>query len=131
MTWDLLTPKTPRAHHAQRYRIGEGWVAIVNTLGLPKNSPFRDPEQIPYPEPLLPSPVQDPAHSKEEDSLILRELVEEIDSNAKVIELDIPSNPTIGEGQTPPSNLPNPNPQMAKMHLPALPSISKTSKPKT
>ena len=30
-----------------------------------------------------------------------------------MIELDIPSNPIAGQDQTPPSNLPNPNPQTA------------------
>lgn len=43
----------------------------------------------------------------------MRELVEEIDSHADVIELDILSNPATGEGQTPSSNLPNLDPQMA------------------
>lgn len=43
----------------------------------------------------------------------MRDLVEEIDSHAKVIDLDISSNPAAAEGQVLPSPLSNPNPQMA------------------
>ena len=39
----------------------------------------------------------------------MRELVEEIDSHAKVIELDGSTNPTAVEDQMPPSTLPNPD----------------------
>lgn len=42
-----------------RYGFNKGWMVAVNALGIPKDSPFRDPEQIPYLEPLL-LPVQDP-----------------------------------------------------------------------
>lgn len=84
-----------------RYRFREGWMVTVNALGLPEDSTFKDPDQIPYPEPLQPSSVQDPTQNEEEDSLSMRELVEEIDSHIEVIELDIPSNPTTAEGQMP------------------------------
>ena len=42
---------------SQCYRFREGWIAILNALHLPKNSPFRDPEQIPLPKPLPCPPV--------------------------------------------------------------------------
>ena len=55
------------------------------------------------------SPVQTTNQPEEEDSLSMRELVEEIDSHAKVIELDGSTNPTAVEDQMPPSTLPNPD----------------------
>ena len=38
------------------YRFSEGWMAAVNVLDLPENSPSRDPEQMPLPKfsPYLP-----------------------------------------------------------------------------
>lgn len=70
-------------------------MAAVNALGIPKDSPFRDPKQIPYPEPPLP-PVQDLTRVEEEESQSRRALVEEIDSHIEVIELDITRNPNAG-----------------------------------
>ena len=94
---------------SQRYGFGEGWMATVNAMGLLEDSAFRDLEQIPYPEGLICPPVQTTNQPEEEDSLSMRELVEEIDSHAKVIELDGSTNPTAVEDQMPPSTLPNPD----------------------
>ena len=80
------------------------------SLGLPKDSPFRDPDQIPLPEPSHIPPIQDLAQNEEEDSLSMRKLVEEIDFHTKVIDLEIPSNLGIAEGQEPPPPLLHPNP---------------------
>lgn len=44
-----------------RHGFREGWMAVVNALGLLEDSIFRDPNKIPYLEPLHPPPVQDPA----------------------------------------------------------------------
>lgn len=44
-----------------RHGFREGWMAAVNALGLLEDSIFRDPNKIPYLEPLHPPPVQDPA----------------------------------------------------------------------
>ena len=63
---------------SRRYRFEEGWTAAVNALGLPKDSPFKDPKQIPYPEPPPPPLVQDLAQNEKEDSLSMSELVKEI-----------------------------------------------------
>lgn len=35
----------------------EGWMISLNTLSLLEDSPFRDPDQVPYPKKLLPRPV--------------------------------------------------------------------------
>ena len=96
---------------SRQYRFGEEWMAAVNALGLPEDSPLRDLEQIPYLEPPPPLPVQDPAQNEKEDSLSIRGLVEKIDSYAEVIELDILSNSIARQDQTPLSHLLNPNPR--------------------
>lgn len=42
-----------------RYGFNKGWMVAVNALGIPKDSPFRDPEQIPYLEPhFFPSKIR-------------------------------------------------------------------------
>lgn len=85
-------------------------MAVVNALDLPKDSPFRDPKQIPLLEPLLPLLVQTSASIEEEDSPSMKELVEEIDSHTKVIDLD--NSITLGatEGQELTALLLNPSP---------------------
>ena len=35
---------------SRHYRFDERWMATVNALDLPENSPFKDPEQMPLPE---------------------------------------------------------------------------------
>lgn len=32
---------------AQKFRFMEGWMAAVNVVGLPENSPFRSADQVP------------------------------------------------------------------------------------
>lgn len=61
-----------------------------------EDSPFRNPNQILYPEP--PSPTtQNPTttEDEDEDTLSMRKLVEAIDSHAELIDLEITSNPGI------------------------------------
>lgn len=61
---------------------------------MPKDSPLRNPNQIPY---LDPSPsVQNPTGAEEEeDTPSMRELVHEIDSHTKLIDLEITNNPSV------------------------------------
>ena len=101
--------REPIMVESQRYGFGEGWMAAVNAMGLLEDYAFRDLEQIPYPEGLICPSVQTTNRPEEEDSLSMRELVEEIDSHAKVIELDGSTNPTAVEDQVPPSTLSNPD----------------------
>lgn len=56
----------------QRYGIKERWLAAVAALGVLVESPFINPEQIPYLEPPL---VQNPADADDEDTQSIRELV--------------------------------------------------------
>nr|POE86819.1 hypothetical protein CFP56_45550 [Quercus suber] len=83
-------------------------MATVNALGISKESPFRIPEQIPYPEPPPPL-VQSPACAEEEESQSIRALVKEIDSHAKLIDLEVSSDPNAGQRQVAQPVLPNPN----------------------
>ena len=41
----------PIVHQSQRHGFGEGWIAALQAIGVPDDSPFRNPEQIPFPEP--------------------------------------------------------------------------------
>ena len=101
--------KEPIMVESQRYRFRDGWMAAVNAMGLLEDYAFRDLEQVPYLEGLICPSVQTTNRPEEEDSLSMRELVEEIDSHAKVIELDGSTNPTAVEDQVPPSTLSNPD----------------------
>jgi len=84
-------------------------MVAVSALDVPKESPFRNLDQIPYPEPPPPPPpIQNLARAEDEDSQSIRALVEEIDSHAELIDLEITSNPTGAQGQTQPQ-LPEPN----------------------
>ena len=45
----------PIVHQTRSYGFREGWLAALQAMGMPKDSPLRNPEQIPYPAlPLLP-----------------------------------------------------------------------------
>ena len=39
----------------RKYRFSEGWMVAVTAIGLTKDSPFRNPNQIPYSEPPPPT----------------------------------------------------------------------------
>nr|POE82860.1 hypothetical protein CFP56_28265 [Quercus suber] len=94
------------------YGFSEGWMAVVTALGVPEDSPFRDPKQVPYPKPSPPL-VQDLTHV-EEESQSMRALVKEIKSHVEVIELDISSNPNTRQDQVLQPTLPSHDLQTAK-----------------
>lgn len=60
-------------------------------MEVPDDSPLRNPEKIPFPEP---SPlVQNPIGvDNEEDTPNMRELVQEIESHMELVDLEITSN---------------------------------------
>lgn len=74
---------------SRQYEFGEGWMAAVSTLGVLNESPFRNPNQIPYPKP--PPPNQNPIDVDEEDTPSMRELMQEIDSYNELVDLKITS----------------------------------------
>lgn len=78
-------------------------MAALQVMGVPDDSPLRNPKQIPYPKP--PSPlVQNPIDVKEEgDTPSMRALVV-IDSNMELVDLEITSNPDALPYNAPSSN---------------------------
>ena len=64
----------PIVYQAQKHEFGEGWVAALQAIGVPDNSPLRKPNQIPFPDPS--PPVQNPSCVvDEEETPSMRELV--------------------------------------------------------
>ena len=62
-------------YQARRHRFGEGWMAALLVMEVPNDSPLRNFEQIPFPEP--PLPVQDLSSIEdEEDTPSMKELVQ-------------------------------------------------------
>ena len=45
----------PIVHQAQFHGFGVGWLAALQAMEVPEDSPLKNPEQIPYPTP--PPPV--------------------------------------------------------------------------
>ena len=69
-------------------------VSVLQALGVPEDSPLRDPGQIPFPSPV--TAVQDPpAAAEEEEMASMRELVEQIDAHAEPDEMEATSIPTV------------------------------------
>ena len=57
-------------------------MAALQAIGVPVDTPLRNPEQIPFPEPL--APVQNLfSANDEEDTPSTKELVQEIDSHVE------------------------------------------------
>lgn len=73
----------------------EGWMAVVNAIGLLDNSPYRDASQVPLPkDPPVDTQVDDQGEESEEegdDSLGMRELSKQIVANVMVLDEENPS----------------------------------------
>ena len=69
-----------------------GWFAALQALGVPEDSPLRDPDHIPFPSPI--TTVQDPpVPVEEEETASMRELVEQIDAHVEPDEMEATSIP--------------------------------------
>ena len=78
-------------NEAQKLAFEEGWLVALRALGVPEDSPIRNPNQIPF----LGSStaMQNPFGAiDEEETQSMKELVEAIDSHVKVIDLEAISN---------------------------------------
>ena len=83
----------PVVHQARLHGFKEGWLAALQVMGLPKDSPLRNPEQIPYPTP--PPLVQSQIDAvDEENTPSIRELVKVIDAH---VDPEVTSHPNITE----------------------------------
>lgn len=95
-------------------------MAVVLAMGVPEDSPFRNPDQIPYLKP--PPPIQNHTDAeKEEDTPSIRELVQEINSHAKLVDLEITSDLNAMSSSVQPQ-LPDPDAQPATDVTPAQPN---------
>ena len=83
----------PVVMQARQGSFQEGWMATLHALGVPEDSPLRDPSRIPFPDS---SPAtQNPAGpTDEEETDSLRELVEQINAHVELIETEATSNPS-------------------------------------
>ena len=82
----------PVVMQARQLFFQEGWMANLHALGVPEDSPLRDPSQIPFPDssPTAQNPAG-PTDKEETDSL--RELVEQINAHVELIGTEATSNP--------------------------------------
>lgn len=55
----------PVVHQAQVQVFEEGWLAAFQALGVPQDSPLRNPEQIP--RPILATPVQSKVEAADDE----------------------------------------------------------------
>ena len=69
-------------------------MAALQALGVPEDSPLRDPSRIPFPD-STPAAQQPTGPNDEEETDSLRELVEQIDVHVEMIGMEATSNPSI------------------------------------
>ena len=93
----------PVVHQVRVQGFEEGWLVTFQALGVPKDSPLRNPNQIPRSAIAL--PIQSQADTiDEEDTPSIRELVQAIDTHVETVDLEVTSNlnaPKNEEGQQP------------------------------
>ena len=82
----------PVVMQARQLSFQEGWMAALQALGVPEDSPLRDLGRIPFPNstPTTQNPAG-PNDEEEKDSL--RELVEQIDAHVEMIGTEATNNP--------------------------------------
>lgn len=94
-------------------------MVALQAMKVPDDSSLKNPEQIPFPKP--PPLVQNPSCAdNEEDTPSMKELVQEIDSHVKSIDLEVTSTcdvalhiaslPPLNSGAQPAEDLPTPPP---------------------
>ena len=86
----------PVVRQAQKLGFEEGWLATLKVMGVPEDSPLRNPDQIPFLN--LPTAVQNIIGViDEEETTSMRELVEAIDFHVELVDLEATSNPYAGD----------------------------------
>ena len=84
----------PVVAQARRLDFKAGWFVALQTLGVPEDSPLRDPGQIPFPSPVI--TVQAPTvPAEEEETASMKELVEQIDAYVEPDEMEATSISTV------------------------------------
>ena len=83
----------PVVNQARKTSFEVGWFAALQVLRVPEDSPLRDPDQIPFPS--LAATVQNPPMPiEEEETMSMRELVEQIDANVESDDTEATSIPS-------------------------------------
>ena len=87
---------------ARKLKFNERWLAALQAIRVPEDSPLRNPDQIPFSNP---SPaVQNPLSAvDEEETPSIRELVQAIDSHVELVNLEVTNN--LREGDPPDENV--------------------------
>ena len=81
----------PVINETRKLAFKEGWFAALQVIGVLEDSPLKDPNQIPLPS-LLAATQKTLVVADEEETTSLRELVEQIDAYAELIDLEATSN---------------------------------------
>ena len=89
---DVENSMEPVINEARKLAFKEGWLATLQAVGVPKDSPLRDPNQIPLPS-LSTAAQKTPVVVDEEETTSLRELLKQIDAHVEPIDLEATSNP--------------------------------------
>ena len=71
-------------------------MAVLQALGVPEDSPLRNPNQIPFPGPST-TAQNPPGAIVEEETPSMRELAEAIDSHVELVDLEVTSNLRAGD----------------------------------
>ena len=80
-------------NQARRIGFEVGWFAALQILGVPEDSPMRDPGQIPFPSPA--AAMQGPLMPiEDEETASMRELVEQINAHAEPDDMEAISIPS-------------------------------------
>ena len=91
---DAKRSAEPVVAQARRLGFEAGWFTALQALGVPEDSPLRDPGQVPFPSPV--SAMQEPTVPvEEEETASMRELVEQIEAHAELDEMEATSIPTV------------------------------------
>ena len=80
----------------QRHKFEEGWLAAMQAMAVPEDSPLRNPDQIPFSNP-APQVQNPPNADDEEETPSMRELVQEIDSYVELVDLEVTRNLRAGD----------------------------------
>ena len=89
---DAENSMEPVINEARKLVFKERWFAALQAVGVPKDSPLKDPNHILFPN--LPIFVQKaPVVADEEETSSLWELVKHINAHAEPIDLETTSNP--------------------------------------
>ena len=82
----------PVVNEARRLGFAVGWLATLQALRVPKDSPLRDPGQIPFLS-FTPAAQNPPAPINEEETASMKELVEQINAHVELDDMEATSIP--------------------------------------